>query len=121
MGGLLTGSVVGALIYLGIVSIPTKYIFRVTTWLLALLSAGMASVGAKYLVAAGYFSNLSDTLFNISWFIPEQSVIGQILHAMFGYSEQPMTIQVLFYAATITIFVGFITLIKRQQMRRIAV
>lgn len=102
--GLTSGAALGALLYFGLVSIPTKYVFKITTYLLMFLSAGMASVGAKYLVAAGYFDNLSATVVDMSSLLSENSIAGQVLHSMFGYSERPMQIQVLFYLATIIIF-----------------
>lgn len=46
LSGSLLGTAVGALLggalYLGLVKVPTKYIFQVTTWLLLFLTAGMA-------------------------------------------------------------------------------
>lgn len=114
IAGLATGSVVGLMLYLGIVSIPTKYIFKVTTWLLLLLSAGMASVGAKYLVAAGYFDQWTSTVWNMSAILSENSLLGQILHAMFGYSEQPMAIQIIFYVGTLALFLLVMRLAQKK-------
>lgn len=112
VSGMLVGSIVGLLIYFGIVTIPTKYVFKVTTWLLLLLAAGMSSVGAKYLVSAGYFSDLSYVVFDLSWLLTEQSLVGQILHAMFGYSEHPMVIQIIFYLLTLGIFFAILVGLK---------
>jgi len=99
--GLAGGVLAGALLYFGLLRIPTKYIFRVTTWMLILLSAGMASMAAQYLVSAGYFLNYADVMWDSSGLLPEASVLGQALHTLLGYTEQPMQIQLIFYAGTL--------------------
>ncbi len=104
LGGVATGILIGFLLYAGLLSIPTKYIFQVTTWLLLLLAAGMASLGAKFLVSAGYFSSLSATVWNSSALLSENSIAGKIFQALFGYSEQPMEIQLIFYVAVLAGF-----------------
>lgn len=99
--GLLAGSVLGYLLYRGIVTIPTKYVFRVTSWMLIVLAAGMASLAAKYLVASGEILFMTETLWDSSWLLSEDSLLGQILHAMIGYSDQPMAIQLVFFVVVL--------------------
>lgn len=101
--GLAGGAVAGAMLYFGLLRIPTKYIFRVTTWMLILLSAGMASMAAQFLVSAGYFSTLSAVVWDSSWLLSESSVPGQALHTLLGYTEQPMRIQLVFYFGTLAL------------------
>lgn len=120
MVGLVAGSIIGLLLYYGLISIPTRYIFKVTSWLLIFLSAGMASIAAKYLAAAGFFSTLSMPVWDTSGFISEQSFIGQTLHILLGYSDQPLGIQVLFYATTATVLILSIIWVKRSQLHNAA-
>ena len=42
--GIVAGAVFTALTYFGLLAIPSRYIFSVTSWLIALLAAGMTSV-----------------------------------------------------------------------------
>ena len=116
--GLLAGGVLGGALYFGLVNIPTKYIFKVTTWVLLFLTAGMSSIGAKYLVAAGYFESASAVMWNMSSILSESSVVGQILHAMLGYSERPMLIQGIFYLATLAFFVSAMYLVQAKKNYR---
>lgn len=104
--GLAGGSAAGALLYFGLLRIPPKHIFRVTTWMLILLSAGMASMAAKFLVAAGYFGGASEVVWDSSGLLPEGGVLGQTLHVLLGYAEQPMQIQLIFYAGTLLFLFG---------------
>ena len=50
--GLAAGVAAGAGIYFGLVHIPMRHLFAVTSWLILLLAAGMASQGAAFLLQA---------------------------------------------------------------------
>src|SRR6185437_2030847 len=56
IGGLLgiaAGAAFSAFTYLGLLAIPQRYIFSVTSWLIALLAAGMAAQAVQFLTNAG--------------------------------------------------------------------
>jgi len=99
-GGAVAG-VIGALIYFGLISISSKYLFQVTGWMLILLASGMAAAGARFLTAADVLPVLVPELWNSSWLLSEDSLLGKILSAMLGYSEQPTGIELLFYVGTL--------------------
>jgi high-affinity iron transporter len=107
--GLALGTVVGALLYLGLVKMSAKYMLKVTGWLLILLVAGLSSQGAGYLSAAGYFSHFSTPLWNTSWLLSEEDITGKALHSLIGYSARPTAIEVLFYVATLA---GLLSILK---------
>ncbi len=103
LSGGLAAAIVGLMIYWGLITISSKYIFVVTGWMLILLAAGMSAAGAGYLAAADVLPVIVDQLWDSSALLSEHSLIGQILHAMLGYSERPAGIQLLFYVATLTV------------------
>jgi high-affinity iron transporter len=49
-------------IYLGLLAIPLRWLFTVTTWLILLLAAGMASQGAAFLMQANLSPSLGNNL-----------------------------------------------------------
>ncbi|HEV2098194.1 MAG TPA: FTR1 family protein [Stellaceae bacterium] len=99
--GLVGGVAVGSLIYFGLLAIPLKRLFTVTSWLILLLAAGMASQGAAFLMQANLLPSLGNDLWNTSSILAENSMLGLLLHVLIGYSAQPAGIQVLFYIATL--------------------
>jgi high-affinity iron transporter len=115
--GALAGSAFGLALYLGIVTIPVRHVFQVTSWLLILLSAGMASLAAKYLVAGGVIDWFTDKLWDSSWILSESSILGQILHALVGYSDQPMAIQIVFFALTLGILTATMRLMDSKKVK----
>jgi len=111
--GLAVGVAFGAGLYFGLLRIPTRYLFRVTSILLLMLSAGLAAQAAGFLVQANVINVMTSTLWDTSWLVSERSVPGNILHALVGYIANPMGIQLLFYLATISIIGSLMWLVDR--------
>ncbi len=112
--GVMGGVAIGAIIYFGLLGIPMKRLFTVTSWLILLLAAGMASQGALFLMQANLLPALGNNLWNTSGVLGERSILGTLLHVLIGYSAQPAGIQVLFYIATIVVIGGLMRLMSHQ-------
>jgi high-affinity iron transporter len=120
VGGLLgiaAGAAFTALTYLGLLAIPSRYIFSVTSWLIALLAAGMAAQAVQFLNNAGMVVALDRPLWDTSWLLSEKSIFGRLLHTLIGYIDQPTEMQLLVYIATL--FAMFLLMrIARYSPRR---
>jgi high-affinity iron transporter len=101
--GLVLGVAAGAAIYWGLVSIPMRQLFTVTSWLVLLLAAGLASQGAAFLMQADLLPPLGSNVWDTSFLLSDQSLPGKILHTLIGYTAQPAGIQVVFYLATLVV------------------
>lgn len=99
--GLLVGALLGLLLYAGLLRIPMKWFFRVTSFLILLLAAGMASRMAQFLIQADMIPGLASPLWDTSAVLPTNSAAGAFLHALAGYDAAPMGMQVLFYMAAL--------------------
>ena len=95
--GLVAGGGAGALIYAGLLRVPVSRLFVVTGWLILLLAAGMAGQFARVLIQADMLPALASPLWDTSSWMPEDSALGTLLHALLGYTAQPSATQVLFY------------------------
>jgi high-affinity iron transporter len=105
MAGLGLGALVSALTYFGLVSIPARRLFAVTTTLITLLAAGLAAQCVGFLQRAFIFSSLSEPLWDTSEVLPEGGIPGRVLHTLIGYADQPTPLQLLAYAATLAAIV----------------
>jgi len=103
--GLALGVAVTALTYLGLVTIPTRWLFRVTTVLIGFLAAGLAAQAMVFLQQAGLAPWLADTAWDTSAILSDTSLTGRVLHTLIGYADQPSQLQVLVYA--LVLFGGF--------------
>ena len=106
VGGLLgiaAGAAFTGLTYFGLLAIPTRYIFSVTSWLIALLAAGMAAQAVQFLNNAGIMLVLGGTLWDTSWLLSERSILGHLLHTLIGYAERPTELQLVFYVGTLLV------------------
>lgn len=103
---------IGTLLYFGLIKLSSKHLFRVTSWLLILLACGMSAQIAGFLNAADKLPALGHT-WDSGWLLPQDSIIGKILHAMLGYSERPSVIQLIFYAVTLAVIVLLLKITKR--------
>jgi high-affinity iron transporter len=104
--GLLAGAAVAGLMYRGLLAIPAHRIFGVTSWLITLLAAGMAAQAILFLQQGGYLELGRSTLWNTSWLLPDDTMIGRLLHTLVGYSDAPDAAQLTAYLAIIAMIVG---------------
>src|SRR5229473_3515256 len=101
--GLLAGVAAGAGLYLGLVRIPLRHLFSVTSWLVLLLAAGMASQAAAFLLQADLLPPLGMTLWDTSFVLSDHSIPGRVLRTLIGYTAQPAGIQLVFYLTTLVV------------------
>ncbi|HEY4115139.1 MAG TPA: FTR1 family protein [Rhizomicrobium sp.] len=118
--GLAAGAALSALMYFGLVAIPPGKLFSVTSGLITLLAAGMASQAVLFLQNAGYVNVLMRNLWDTSWILPDggegvRALIGKMLHTLVGYSAAPDGAQLLAYLATVLAIVG---LMRWERSRR---
>ena len=114
--GLALGAIVSALTFRGLLKIPTRYFFSVTSWLIAFLAAGMAAQSVSFLEKAGLVEILQNTVWNSSGVLSEGSIAGRVLHTLIGYSDQPTALQLLVYLATLTIGFGLTKWVSRPRV-----
>lgn len=101
VAGLALGGLTSVATFYGLVSIPPRRLFAVTTTLITLLAAGLAAQAAAFLQQAGVVSALSETMWDTSWLVSDKSIPGRVLHTLIGYADQPSQLQVLVYVLTI--------------------
>src|ERR1700722_17100369 len=116
--GLILGSLVCLMTYLGLITIPTRYLFSVTSALIALLAAGMAAQAIAFLEQANILTALDETVWDTSWILSDSSFLGRALHTLIGYVDQPTAMQVVVYAATLAVIIALMKLFAAPQAQR---
>lgn len=108
--GLAAGAVLAALLYFGLLKIRTRYLFSTTSGLIALLAAGLASQAAFFLQQAQLVMFWDEPLWDSSWLLAGNSIGGEILRTLIGYTDQPTGLQLAAYLGTL----GMIFLLTRR-------
>lgn len=105
LAGIALGAAVSFALFRGLVAIPVRSLFTVTSWLIALLAAGMAGQAAAILAGADLIPAWGYQLWDTSWLLPESSLAGRTLHALIGYADRPPGVQVAAYLAVLATLV----------------
>lgn len=122
-GGLLGvafGAAVSTMLYLGLVAIPVRRLFSVTSLLISLVAAGMAGQAAAILAGADLIPSWGYEIWDTSWLIRQDSIPGRALHALVGYSDRPVGVQLAAYIAVLAVLVLGSRLIDSRSARSLS-
>lgn len=102
IGGL-GGAAIGIALYMGLLKAAQKHIFTVTSWMLIILTAGMAAQGANFLIAADVLPTLHPQVWDTSAILSGGSFLGETLKVLVGYTPRPTGMELIFYAAVLAV------------------
>jgi high-affinity iron transporter len=115
--GMLAGAGISALMYLGLLTIPARHLFSVTSALVTLLAAGLAAQAIAFLQQAGYIEVLTGTVWDTSWLLSDDSVIGRLVHTLIGYTDRPNGAQLIAYLLTLALIVLLMKLCQSEYQK----
>ncbi len=95
--GLAGGVVVGFMFYFGLLKTVKRHLFTVTSWMLIILTAGMAAQGANFLIQADILPMLYPQVWDSSWLLDNNGFVGEMAKVLFGYNPRPTGMELLFY------------------------
>jgi high-affinity iron transporter len=102
LAGLALGATVGALAYFGLLRIPARHLFAVTSVMIAFLAAGMALQATAFLEQANVVTAFGRIVWDSSHYLPDTSLIGRALRTLVGYSDRPTALELIVYLVTLT-------------------
>ena len=115
--GVVAGGAVSYLLYRGLVAIPLSRLFGITGVLIALLAAGMAGQAAAILAGADLIPAWGYQLWDTSGVLPENSLLGRALHALVGYADRPMGVQLATWAVVLAALLVGTRLVRHSPKR----
>lgn len=116
--GLLPAAAISALLYLGLLAVPVRRLFAVTTALVTFLAAGLAAQAVAFLQQAGHLEVLTGTLWDTSRALPEDGLAGRLLHTLVGYTDRPNGAQLVAYLLVVAGFTALSWLVRASARRR---
>jgi len=112
--GLAGGVAVGWLLFTGLLRIPIRWFFSVTSLLVLLLAAGMASQAARFLVQANVLPSLAQPLWDTSSLVSNSSLAGKALQGLIGYDARPAGMQIAFFVSVAVVIWAGMTWARRR-------
>jgi high-affinity iron transporter len=119
--GLGTAILLGWSFFASTVRLDLRRFFQVTGFLLLLFAAGLVGRGVGELVEVGWMPALIPQVWDLGGVISGESVLGQTLGALFGYSPDPSLMQVLaYFAYFVTVLLGLWAANRKRQAEPVA-
>ena len=91
--------------------------FQVTNVLLLVFAAGLVAHGVHELVEAGWIPAIIDPVWDVNHILDDNSEIGGILKALFGYNGNPALTEVIAYLGYFAILGMVIFRSQRNQVK----
>ena len=101
------GLSIGVIFYHGLNYLSDKGSFNTIIIVLSFIAAGMVSQATQLLIQADWLFS-GHPIWDSSALIPERSIVGQLLYAVFGYEATPSLIQISFYFSSLFIILLFV-------------
>ena len=112
--GLAGGVAIGWLLFAGLLRIPLKWFFSVTSALVLLLAAGMAAQAARFLIQANVLPSLASPLWDTSSLVSNSSMLGKALTGLVGYDAQPAGMQIAAWVLVLATIAAGMALVRRR-------
>ena len=97
--GLASAVGVGFAIYYGGVELNLRRFFLWTGAFIIFVAAGLLAGAVRAFHEAGLWNGLQNTAFDLSSFLPQDSLVGTLLSSVLGYQDAPTVGEVLVYCA----------------------
>jgi high-affinity iron transporter len=115
LAGVAGGVLVGVLLFRGLLRIPLKHFFNVTSALVLLLAAGMAAQAARFLIQADKLPSLASPLWDTSRIVSNSSMLGKALTGLVGYDAQPAGMQIAAFVVVLAAIALGMALVRRRE------
>lgn len=110
--GLAAAAILGWGLFASTIRLDLRRFFQVTGVLLVLFAAGLVAHGVHEFNEAGWIPSVIEHVWDLNPVLDEQSTLGMVLSALFGYNGNPSLTEIVAYLAYFTL-IGF-SLIRRD-------
>jgi high-affinity iron transporter len=114
--GVGTAVVLGYLLFATTVRLNLRQFFNVTSILLIFFAAGLVAYGVHELIEAGWIPAGIEHVWDTNPVLDENSTLGLILKALFGYNGNPALIEVIAYVSYLFI-VGIAVWVRSSSLK----
>jgi len=113
--GLLAAFIVAAFLMKGTVKLDWRKFFIYTSALLLIFASGITMHGTMALQELGVLQPIIEHVYDASAVLPEDSVLGSVLHVFTGYHESPSLLVLLVQIAYLAIFGTYVRIVYKTR------
>jgi high-affinity iron transporter len=114
--GIATAATLGILLFRGAVRLNFKRFFQVSNIVMIVFAAGMVVLGVHEFVEAGLLPGMVGPIWNTGAYLSDDSGVGALLRALFGYISDPTLTEVLAYLVYLAVVGWALWLKPRPQV-----
>jgi len=117
LAGIVSAVVLGWGLFASTIRLDVRRFFQLSSALLILFAAGLFAHGIHEFNEAGLIPAVINPLWDINHILDENSTLGSILKALFGYNGNPSLTEVLAYLGYfVAVYLGFRSLPKVEKI-----
>ncbi|RMG90535.1 MAG: iron permease [Zetaproteobacteria bacterium] len=114
MLGAVAAILLGVAVYHQLIKVRLNTLFAVMSWLLAFVAAGLASQAVSYLVLMDWLPPLIEHVWDMSSWLPSESMPGTVLRVLIGYDDAPSGTQLLVFVLYLAITLAMVRWTQSQ-------
>jgi high-affinity iron transporter len=107
--GLGTAALLGWSLLASTVRLDLRRFFQVTGFLLILFAAGLVAHGIHEFNVVAWIPTIIENVWNVNFFIDENSILGELLKTLFGYNGNPSLTEMISYFSYLLLVAFFYT------------
>ena len=117
--GLIAALLIGWLIYESAVKLNLRRFFQFTSIVLIFFAAGLVGHAASELNELGWIPVAIEHVYNLNPILPDSSIMGEFLKALFGYNANPSLTEMLAYIGYFVVVLGVLRYFNRKPTKKV--
>ncbi|HSD82736.1 MAG TPA: FTR1 family protein [Anaerolineae bacterium] len=112
--GLIAAGIIGWLLYESAIKLNLRRFFQLTSIVLILFAAGLVGHALGELNELGWIPPVIEHVYDLNHLVPETTLFGQFLKALFGYNANPSLTEMLAYLGYFLVVLGLVRFFNRK-------
>jgi high-affinity iron transporter len=112
--GLIAAVVIGWLLYRSAIKLNLRRFFQFTSILLIFFAAGLVGHAVHEFNELGWIPSVVEHVYDLNHVVPETTIFGQFMRALFGYNANPSLTEMLAYVGYFAIVLGLVWFTNRK-------
>jgi high-affinity iron transporter len=119
--GLIAAAILGWLMYESAIKLNLRRFFQFTSIVLIFFAAGLVGHAVGELNELGWIPPVIEHAYDLNHLVPETTLFGQFLKALFGYNANPSLTEMLAYIGYFVMVLGLMRYFNRKPVEKPAV